>query len=103
MEYPPNAVPNEGVDAIAIFLCVLTETTKAEPVHRNAKSMQCKLSASLTIKFYSDDTQRRQKVSCLRISFIKKTLIWMSTKNLKIRGHICSIREIETLFSGQFP
>jgi hypothetical protein len=30
MEYPPDAVPNKGVDAIAIFLCVLTGTTKAE-------------------------------------------------------------------------
>lgn len=37
MEHPPNAVPNEGVNAIAIFPCVLTETAKAEPITDKTK------------------------------------------------------------------
>jgi len=40
MEYPPNAMPNEGVDAVSILLRVLTETTQAELSLRRSISQQ---------------------------------------------------------------
>jgi hypothetical protein len=44
MEYPPNAMPNEGVDAIAILAGMLTETTQAEPSLRQSISQKKKIS-----------------------------------------------------------
>jgi hypothetical protein len=59
MEYRPNAMPNERVDAVSVLASVLTETTKAEPSLRTPIFLAMENFISTTMHFSqtSNNTQ----------------------------------------------